>query len=281
MKSGAQRIKQRFVPFVLLLPAVTLTILFLVLPLFYLVMMSFTEGSSFFFEQKFTLDNYRELFSRYRAVIQTTVFLALASAIVDLLLGYPFAYFLHSRFPYKDLARALMIFPLFGGLYLAFGLYYLFLPKGVLSPLLERLGINVLSLLYSKSSVILGMAILTFPFMVANIMTALQNIDPILKEAALCLGASRFRIFSRITLPLTGSGMVAGFLMCFGWNLGAYEIPLFLGSQAEQQVVSIKMYQQALVMSNYGLSAALGMVVMVLSFSVTYLSLRFSKGALT
>jgi ABC-type spermidine/putrescine transport system permease subunit I len=244
-------------------------------------MMSFTAGSSFFFEQKFTLDNYRELFSRYGAVIRTTVFLALASAIVDLLLGYPFAYFLHSRFPYKDLARALMIFPLFGGLYLAFGLYYLFLPKGVLSPLLERLGINVLSLLYSKSSVILGMAILTFPFMVANIMTALQNIDPILKEVALCLGASRFRIFSRITLPLTGSGMVAGFLMCFGWNLGAYEIPLFLGSQAEQQVVSIKMYQQALVMSNYGLSAALGMVVMVLSFSVTYLSLRFSKGALT
>lgn len=74
--------------------------------------------------------------------------------------------------------------------------------------------------------------------------------------------------------------MVAGFLMCFGWNLGAYVIPLLLGSVNEQQMLAIKVYEQALNFQNYGVASALGVLMMVLVSSVTYISLRFSKGAL-
>lgn len=194
MKSD-RHVKKAVIPYLLLLPSVAVTILFLVIPGFFLLSMSFTEGSSFFFEKKVTMDNYVQLVVNYRDLIWNTVFIALTSAIIDLIFGYPFAYFLYKRFPFKTMANACMVFPLFGGLYLAFGLYYLLLPKGILYPLFQFFGLNVLNILYSKISVIFGLAIFTFPFMALNIMGSLKNIDPFLEEAALCLGARTFGHF--------------------------------------------------------------------------------------
>ncbi len=164
--------------------------------------------------------------------VYTTVRLATLSSVFDLVFGFPFAYILVRKISYRGLVRTLMVFPLFGPLYLAFGLYYVLLPNGPLYPVLEFLGLKPTTLLYSEPMTVFGMALFTFPFMTMNVAAALSNIDPVLEEAAQTLGANPLRIFQRILAPLAWPGILAGFLMCFGWNLGVYVVPILLGGTA-------------------------------------------------
>jgi ABC-type spermidine/putrescine transport system permease subunit I len=83
-----------------------------------------------------------------------------------------------------------------------------------------------------------------------------------------------------VLFPLSRSGILAGFLMCFGWNLGVFVVPILLGGTAQQRVLSITLHQKGLSQFDYGLAAAMGIVLMALAFGVTWLSLRFSRGAL-
>ena len=124
------------------------------------------------------------------------------------------------------------------------------------------------------------MSIFTFPFMVMNVGAALSNVDPMLEEAAPCLGARPYQTFRRILLPLTRTGIVAGALMVFGWNLGTFAEPLLLGSINEQKSLAWTLYQRGVVQTDYGLSTAMGVVLLILAFIVTYFSLRYSRGAL-
>jgi ABC-type spermidine/putrescine transport system permease subunit I len=264
----------------LLLPAFVITLLFSIIPLLYLLMVSLTRESSFFFTVSYTLENYGTIVDRYLPTLWTTVYLAAVSSLLDLIFGYPFAYILVRKVHYREVVRAMMTFPLFGPLYLSFGMHYMLLPNGPLGPLLAALNIQATALLYSLPSVLFAMAVFTFPFMVMNIGTALTNVDPLLEEAATCLGANPWQVFWRVLFPLSRSGILAGLLMCFGWNLGVYVVPLVLGTLAEQRVLSIAMFQKGIVQFDYGLAAAMGIVLMVLAFGVTWLSLRFSKGAL-
>src|SRR6185436_8593777 len=120
---------------------------------------------------------------------------------------------------YRDLVRGFMVFPMFGALYIAFGMRFLLLPDGWLSPILAMMGIQGVQILYGLPSVVFAMAIFTFPFMVMNVGAALSNVDPVLEEAAACLGARPWQTFRRILIPLTRTGIIAGMLMVFGWNL--------------------------------------------------------------
>jgi ABC-type spermidine/putrescine transport system permease subunit I len=264
----------------LLAPAVVVAILFSIIPLGYLIQVSLTHESSFFFTAEYTGQNYQDVFTRYRSAIVETVYLAGTSSMLDLLFGYPFAYILIRKIRYREFVRAMMTFPLFGPLYLAFGLFYILLPNGPFGPLFTMLGINIAKYLFSQAAVLFSMAVFTFPFMVMNIGAALSNVDPMLEEAAKTLGAKPWQTFTRILFPLSWSGIVAGFLMCFGWNLGVFAQPQLLGSPKEQAVLSIQMFTKGLVQFNYGLAAALGVLLMVMAFAVTWVSLRFSRGAL-
>lgn len=265
----------------LLIPAATVTVLFALIPLVYILMVSMTFESSFFFDNRiWTDDNYIRIWDRYLPHVWTTIRLATLSSVLNLIFGYPFAYILIRKVSYRELVRAFMVFPLFGPLYLAFGLYYILLPKGPAGPLMEFLGIDVVRWLYSEQMTVFAMSIFTFPFMVMNIGAALANVDPTLEEAARTLGAKSWRVFAFVLFPLSKAGILAGFLMSFGWNLGVFVVPILLGSTAQQRVLSITLHQKGLIQFDYGLAAAIGIVLMALAFAVTWVSLRFSKGTL-
>lgn len=266
----------------LLLPAGALALLFLYYPLVFIVQMSFTAADSFLSRggSIFTVQNYAAMFSRYLPNVFITVELAALATIVDLVFGFPFAYILVRRVRYRNLVRALMVFPMFGALYVAFGMRFILLPGGPAEPLLSALGIANTSVLYSLPSVVFAMAIFTFPFMVMNIGTALSNVDPTLEEASACLGARPWQTFVRVVLPLTRAGIVAGCLMVFGWSIGTFAEPLLLGSINEQRSLAWTLYQRGVVQTDYGLSTTMGVALLLLAFAVTYFSLRYSRGAL-
>jgi ABC-type spermidine/putrescine transport system permease subunit I len=266
----------------LLLPAILLALLFLYYPLVFIVQMSFTDGSSYLSPSGpvETLANYALIGSRYLPNLLVTLQLALLATIVDLIFGFPFAYIFVRKVRYRTPVRALMVFPMFGALYIAFGMRFILLPGGPATPLLQALGIASTDALFSLPSVVFAMSIFTFPFMVLNIGTALGNVDPTLEEAAACLGARPWQTFRRILLPLTRAGTVAGALTVFGWSIGTFAEPLLLGSANEQRALAWTVYQRGVVQTDYGLSTAMGVVLLGVAFVVTYLSLRYSRGAL-
>src|SRR5436190_16739766 len=266
----------------LLLPAILLALLFLYYPLVFIVQMSFTESSSFLSPKGpiTTLANYGLIGSRYLPNLLVTLQLASLATIVDLVFGVPFAYVLVRKVRYRNLVRAFMVFPMFGALYIAFGMRFILLPGGPATPLLQALGIPNTSILYSLPSVVFAMSIFTFPFMVMNVGTALSNVDPTLEEAAACLGARPLQTFRLVVLPLTRAGIVAGALMVFGWSLGTFAEPLLLGSLNEQRSLAWTVYLKGVVQTDYGLATTMGVVLLAFAFVVTYFSLRYSRGAL-
>ena len=272
----------RLIGIALLIPAIVIAVLFLYYPLVFIIQMSFTVGGSFLSAAGpvVTLDNYRVMVERYLPNVWITIQLATLATIADLVFGFPFAYILVRRVRYRDLVRALMVFPMFGALYVAFGMRFILLPGGPADPILRALGIPNTALLFSLPSVVFAMSIFTFPFMVMNIGTALSNVDPTLEEAAACLGARPWQTFVRVVLPLTRAGLVAGALMVFGWSIGTFAEPLLLGSLNEQRSLAWTVYQRGVVQNDYGLSSTMGIVLLGIAFLVTYFSLRYSRGAL-
>jgi ABC-type spermidine/putrescine transport system permease subunit I len=269
------------VGFRLLTPAIVVVILFSLAPLAYLILVSFTSESTFFFNNPvYTGGNYRTIVDRFMPHVWTTIRLATLASIFNLVFGFPFAYILARKIRYRELVRTLMVFPLFGPLYLAFGLFYVLLPNGPGAPFLDFLGIDAAQLLFSEQMTVFGMALFTFPFMVMNVVASLANVDPTLEEAARTLGAASWQTFVRVVFPLSWPGILAGFLMCYGWNLGVYVVPILLGGTPQQRVLSLTLQQKAMSQFDYGLASAMGVVLMALAFTVTWVSLRFSRGAL-
>ena len=145
---------KRAAPWLLLLPSLATTLLFLVVPLGFLAVLSLTRGSSFFQTPVFTADNFRTIVGDQPYLIYTTIFQAVGSTAIDLVFGFPFAYILVRKVHYRDLVRALMAFPLFGTLYLSFGLSFIFLPDTTFGKMLVALGMNPVSFLYSTPTVL-------------------------------------------------------------------------------------------------------------------------------
>ena len=265
-----------------LIPAGILAALFLYAPLALMVDVSLTTGSSFLSASGpvYAFDNYALMVDRYVPNLLITVQLAFLAMVVDLVFGFPFAYILVRRVRYRDVVRALMVFPMFGALYVAFGMRFLLLPNGALGQVLTAIGIPSNAILFSLPAVVFAMSIFTFPFMVMSIGTALSNVDPTLEEAAACLGARSYQTFWRVVLPLTRAGVVAGMLLVFGWSIGVFAEPLLLGGLNEQRTLAWTLYQRGVISTDYGVSATMGIVLLVVAFVVTYFSLRFSRGAL-
>jgi putative spermidine/putrescine transport system permease protein len=272
----------RFRTAVFLAPAALLAALFLYAPLSLMTDVSFTTGSSFLAASGpvYAGDNYVLMVQRYIPNLLVTIELAFLAMVVDLVFGFPFAYILVRRVRYRDLVRALMVFPMFGALYVAFGMRFLLLPNGALGQVLTAIGIPDTAVLFSLPAVVFAMSIFTFPFMVMSIGTALSNVDPTLEEAAACLGARSWQTFWRVVLPLTRAGVIAGMLLVFGWSIGTFAEPLLLGGLNEQRTLAWTLYQRGVISTEYGISATMGIVLLVVAFMVTYFSLRFSRGAL-
>jgi ABC-type spermidine/putrescine transport system permease subunit I len=273
---------RRLVGLALILPAMLLVLLFLYYPLTFIVQLSFTAGNSFLSPKgpQYTVANYAAMFGRFLPNLLVTLQLAALSTLVNLVLGFPFAYVLVRKIRYRDIVRAFMVFPMFGALYIAFGMTFVLLPGGPATPLLELLGIDPTSVLYSLPSVVFAMSVFTFPFMVMNIGAALSNVDPTLEEAAACLGARPWQTFRRVLLPLTRAGVIAGILMVFGWNIGTFAEPILLGSQNEQRALAWTLYQRGVVQGDYGIASTMSVILLIVAFAVSYVSLRYSRGAL-
>jgi putative spermidine/putrescine transport system permease protein len=275
-------IRDRLKPLALLTPAIALEVGLFFIPLVMLTLISFTSRDSFFFQPIWTTENYLKVLTIYPFDFEVTFALIIAAAFLDLLLGFPFTYIMTRRIrKFADVFRAIMLVPLFGELYIAYGFYYLFLPGGPLSFLFTALGIQTFQALYSIPAAIVAIAIYTFPFSVYNIGISLQGIDPAVEQSERCLGAGSLGTFFRVTLPLCLPGLIGAWLVSIGWGLGVFAIPVLMGgAMVSQRMLSVDIYQVALLQLDFGTASAIGVLLAVIAVIIFYLSLKVTRGAL-
>lgn len=147
---------------------------------------------------------------------------ATAATLCCLLLGVPLAWLLaRVPFPGRRLARALVAVPLVlppvvGGV----ALLMLLGRRGLAGRWLDAaFGVT---LPFSTAGVVVAEAFVAMPFLVISVEGALRSADLRYEEAAATLGASRWTVFRRVTLPLAAPGILAGTILCWARALGEF-----------------------------------------------------------
>ena len=144
---------------------------------------------------------------------------------------------------------------------------------------LVHISFKPLGMLYTPGAVLVGMVYEFLPFMILPIYTSLEKIDNSLYEAAADLGASPFRTFLRVTLPLSMPGVVAGTILVFVPVMGTFIVSDLLGG-ARVILIGNLIQRQFLDARDPTFGSAASLVLMVLTIIVTYFYTRkFGFGA--
>lgn len=231
-------------PFFMATPAFVWQVLFFYVPLFVMVVFSFSSTWDFTCCNFLTTQNYRVLWALpYFFIILRSFLLALATATICLLLGYPVAYFLsHRARSWSTLLLPMVIVPLWTNLIvLAYSWFFILEKNGLINTLLMRSGIieSPIQLLNTTGAVLCVMVYCYLPFMVMPLYNNLEKLDHRLIEASLDLGATPVTTFFRVVLPLTQSGIRTGFFLVFIPSFGEFVIPALLGGAKNLYVGSL------------------------------------------
>lgn len=262
--------RARRVPMWMIAPLYLFTIVFVALPLIYMVALSFaTADGSHGILWKFTLDNYKKIFEPvyFKTVVQSLK-LAFTSTFIICLTGYPFGYFL-ARLPEKQKNRALFLLNLpfwLNSLIRLYGWIIILQKKGVLNYILLKLGVieKPLSLLYSYPAIVIGMVYVLLPFMIMSVYSSAEKLDWSLVEAARDLGATPMQAFFTVTLKLTLPGLLSGVILTFIPSMGLFFIADILGGNKIVLVGSL-IQEQMTRGNNWPFAAALAVVMMALT----------------
>ena len=174
--------------------------------------------------------------SVYMGLFWKSVRISLTVSVIVVLLAYPVGYFLALVVRKRKYILLLLIIAPFLTSYLLRVLAWEVIlgDSGVINSFLSVIHLRssdhpVTWLLNSQFSVVLVLAYVWVPFVALPIFVSLDNLDISLLEAASDLGASRFRTFWRITLPLSIPGVIAAFVFVFVPTIGEFVTPLLVG----------------------------------------------------
>lgn len=229
-----------------------------------------------------TLDNIARVFDPlYLSIFLDSGIIAGVSTLVALLIGYPAAYAIAKAPASRQTALLFLAILPFWTNYLirTYAWIVLLNPAGLINSLLIELGLRSepLTLLYTKSAVVLGLVYSYTPFVILAIYSALQRLDPSYAEASRDLGAGAMQTFLRITLPLTAPGVAAGAVFVFVLSIGNFVTPDLLGGGKFQMVGNL-IYDQFLSARDWPFGAALSVLLiglmLLLLFAQAVASLR-------
>jgi putative spermidine/putrescine transport system permease protein len=200
--------------------------------------------------------------------------------LICLLLGYPMAYTIANA---SERMRRLLIFtvlvPFWGSILVrTFAWMVLLQKRGLINKLLLDLNIiaEPLTLIYNRTSVLIGMVHILLPFMILPLYAVLARIDPSYAKAAASLGASPVWGFLRVYLPLSLPGVISGTVLVFVMGLGYYITPALLGGPGELMIAQL-IEMQVADFGNWGLAGALAVIL----FAGTAVTFTFIRQLLT
>ena len=229
-------------------------VVFFLLPLAYLLAVSFAQRSPYGTVQWILgLGNYGRAFQPlYLEIYWRSFAIALFTTALCAGLSYPVAYTLALRVSarWKSTLLLLVVIPFWTSFLIRTYAWMVILrAEGLINNLLLDLHLihEPLRLLYTPLAVLIGLVYGELPFMILPLYAVLERMDRSLLEAAQDLGANRWRTFWKVTLPLSAPGLVAGGMLVFIASLGAFITPDLLGGARTLMVGNLIQNQFAVV----------------------------------
>ncbi|WP_102224763.1 ABC transporter permease [Acidimangrovimonas sediminis] len=248
---------------VLLAPMTILLAIFFLYPLGKTLWQSVNDSG-------FTLRAYADLTTStlFFKVLKTTFVISFTATLVSLLIGFPVALHLSRKTPRARVPYLIMVMlPFWTSILVkSFALTVLLGYDGVINSFLGWLfGTAVhVPMVFNRVGAIIGMINYLLPFMILSILSSLLAQDANLGRAAEVMGASRFTIFRRITLPLAMPGVIAGVLINITLSIGMYITPALLGGRKDMMVANlIDFYTRQTL--DWPLASAIAVVLLVIS----------------
>jgi spermidine/putrescine transport system permease protein len=275
-----------FRPFALrIAPAAGFVLVFLVVPLGILFAYSF--GRSTFVDLEFgtSLDNYRSALEStlYRTLILRSIKVGLLVGAISVVLAYPlaFAITLGPLRRHGETILFLVLLSLFSAYIVRVYAWRTLLGEnGAINSALRSIGFGggLDFLIYNQFAVVLTLVNVLVPMAVLPLYSALAGVDRNVLEAAEDLGASKTRVFLRITLPMSIRGVQAAFALCFIIAAGDYVTPQLVGG-ARAQMLGNSIASQFGVAFDWPLGSALAFTL-VLTLALVLLVLFWLSRAL-
>lgn len=213
-------------------PYVIWSFLLIALPLALIVLYSITNGDNSLITIHLTLDNFKKISDPvYLSVFLKSLEMGLITTVVCFVLAYPMAYII-SKFSdtVQNILILLVTIPMWiNTLLRTYAWISLLADNGLINSLLEAIGLNTVTMMYTNFSVIIGLVCDLLPFMVIPIHTSLAKMDDSLVEAASDLGANKFKTFTKVIFKLSLPGVISGVTMVFLLSISSFVIPSLLG----------------------------------------------------
>jgi putative spermidine/putrescine transport system permease protein len=265
-----------WVPVLLLSPTLVLLLAAFVAPMAILVVYSFYEfrpGGVMI--PAFTLAHYVRFLGDpfHLALLWKTVALGAWVTAWCLVLGYPLAYTL-ARLRSGRLRAVLvtcLLVPLMTSVVVrSYGWMILLANTGLINKALMAAGLREtpVQLLFNATGVVIALVAILLPYMVLTLMPIIQNIDPLLEQAAQSLGARPWRTFRDVVVPLSLPGVAAGSILVFALAIASYATPRLVGG-SRLLVIPIFVYDQAMALLNWPFAAATSFILLLLVLALT------------
>ncbi len=263
------------------LPTLVL-ILFVVLPLGLIAVYSFysLDPITGLMQRDFTWDNYERALTSpiYRNIFMRTLGIAAIATVIALMLAYPVGYFIGAvaNPRHQGMLLLLVLIPFWTSYIIrTYAWIGILQSNGFLDSAFGWIPGLPTDLLYSRPAVLIGFVHVYLPIMILPIYASARNLDRRYVEAAYDLGASPFKAFLRIILPLTMPGIVAGIVLFFIPTFGSFVTPQFLGGTSDVMMGNIidNQFGEAF---NWPFGAALSIVMTLVVIVAMTLFFRFA-----
>ncbi len=261
---------------------VLMLVFFVILPLVLVGVYSFysLDPDTGLMQPDFSWANYERALTSpiYRNVFVRTLQIAGLSTVIALLFAYPVGYYIGAvASPKRQGLLLLMVLIPFWTSYIVrtYAWIGILQSNGFLDSALGWIPGLPTDLLYTRFAVIVGFVHVFLPIMILPIYASARNLDKRYIEAAHDLGATPFRTFVRVVLPLTMPGIVAGIVLFFIPVFGAFVTPQFLGGTSDFMMGNVisDQFGEAF---NWPFGAALSIVMTIIVIIAMTLFFRFA-----
>lgn len=239
---------------VLLLPAVTVSIAFFLLPVSRLFLLSVEDGWLTYYQRILAEQQY------WQSLLNTLLLSAAVTAITLVLSVISGLFLTQHRFFGRAWLIAMLTFPLaFPGVVIGFFVIMLSGRQGLSAQLGLWLADERWVLAYSLTGLFIGYVYFSVPRVIVTVMASAEKIDLRLVEAAQSLHAAPWQIFRDVTLPALMPGLIASGSICFATAMGAFGTAFTLAAKID--VLPMSIYTEFTLSANFGMAAALSIVL--------------------
>ena len=282
--------KTDYFPYLMLIPALVVTLLIVAWPVVETVRLSFTDASLKPTENFVGFENYEKMFARkFPETIFRTFYWMGVSVSLKMIIGIAGAALLNCAIPGRNLFRVLVmppwIVPIAIGVFIWSWMYNG--QFGMISGLLQRFGMiaEPMEFLAYRNSAFFSTIVtdvwIGTPLVTIYLLAAMQGVRPDLLEAAWVDGAGRFYRFRRITLPLIMPSVATMSLLSAIWTFNSFDIIWILtegGPRNATTTMIIDTYKTAISRFKYGEGSARAvMIVLFLTLFAGFYFLMISR----